>query len=333
MKHRLFITRVCPAALCAVLMLLAGCAALPPQQSKAGVSVTVSNFPLYSFARAIAGDAVDVTLLLHPGSESHTYEPTPRDILRIRESAVLLCIGGPSESWIDRIMDGLGASGPRVIALLDHVNTLEEETPEGMQARHEHDEHGEHGEHDEHEHTHDFESDEHIWTSPKNAMQMTQTICDALCEAAPAYSEVFRANAVAYSKELQELDDAFQAVVAAAPTKTMVFGDRFPFLYFAREYGLTYFAAFPGCAEESEPSAATVKFLIDKVREEHIPAVLHLELSNEAMANTICEATGAKKLLLHSCHNVSKAEFESGVTYLSLMWQNVSTLKEALSCP
>ena len=113
--------------------------------------------------------------------------------------------------------------------------------------------------------------------------------------------------------------------------KTLVFGDRFPFRYFADRYGLTYFAAFPGCSGETEPDAATLKFLIDKVSEENIPVVLHVELSNQKIADAICEATGAKKALFHSCHGVTKDEFDRGETYVSLMKNNVDVLKEALS--
>jgi zinc transport system substrate-binding protein len=110
----------------------------------------------------------------------------------------------------------------------------------------------------------------------------------------------------------------------------MVFGDRFPFRYFADAYGLSYFAAFPGCSTETEASAATVAFLIDKVRAERIPVVFHIELSNERIADTICEETGARKLLLHAVHNVSKRDFEGGASYYSLMSANVANLRTAL---
>jgi zinc transport system substrate-binding protein len=183
------------------------------------------------------------------------------------------------------------------------------------------------------EHDHDdggVEYDEHVWTSPRNAKLICEKIAAALSEADPEGEAEYNAALESYCAELDELDAAFTDVVANGVRNTVVFGDRFPLLYFAKAYGLEYYAAWPGCADEAEPSAATVAFLIDKVNEEHIPVVFHIELSNEDMADTICEATGAEKLLFSACHNVTRAQFEEGVTYLDLMWQNVDALREAL---
>jgi zinc transport system substrate-binding protein len=130
--------------------------------------------------------------------------------------------------------------------------------------------------------------------------------------------------------KLDGLDAAFQDLVKGAKRKTLVFGDRFPFRYFADAYGLRYFAAFPGCSTETECSAATVAFLINKVRAENIPTVFHIELSNEKIADAICEETGAKKLLLHAAHNITKKDFDGGISYHDLMSQNLKTLREAL---
>lgn len=120
-------------------------------------------------------------------------------------------------------------------------------------------------------------------------------------------------------------------VVDSAKRKTILFGDRFPFRYFADEYGLSYYAAFTGCSTESEASAATVAFLTDKVKEEQIPVVFTIELSNGKIADSICEATGAKKMTLYSCHNVTKEQMENGATYLSMMMENVDSLRAALN--
>jgi zinc transport system substrate-binding protein len=155
-------------------------------------------------------------------------------------------------------------------------------------------------------------------------------IRDALCEIDAANAGFYQTNAGAYLSRLDELDAEFQAVVDAAKRKTIIFGDRFPFRYFADAYGLAYFAAFPGCSTETECSAATVAFLIDKVRSEQIPVIFYIELSNEKIADTICEETGAKKLLLHSSHNISKRDFENGLTFLEIQRANVPRLKEAL---
>ena len=116
-----------------------------------------------------------------------------------------------------------------------------------------------------------------------------------------------------------------------AKCKLLIFGDRFPFRYFADEYGLDYYAAFPGCAGDTEPSAATMAFLIDKVKEEKVPAVLKMELSNDDIANAVAEAAGTEVKVFYSCHNLSAEDFESGETYLSMMQKNVETLKEVLN--
>ncbi len=170
-----------------------------------------------------------------------------------------------------------------------------------------------------------------MWTSPRNAKLLVQAISTEIQAADPQNAQTYAQNTEAYLKKLDELDAAFMDVVANASRKTFVFGDRFPFRYFADAYGLTYSAAFPGCSDETEASAQTVAFLIDKVKEENLPAVFHIEFSNELIADTICEATGAKKLLLHSCHNVSPEDMKNGASYIGLMTANIEPLKEALS--
>jgi zinc transport system substrate-binding protein len=290
-----------------------------PQQDAAkpgAVNVVVTIFPPYDFVRAIAGDKVNLTMLLPPGAESHSYDPTPRDIIAIQKSALFIYTGGESDFWVDRILKSMDQGGMKILAMLDAVDAVEEEIVEGM----EEEEGGEE----------EPEYDEHVWTSPKNAQRIIAAITEALCEIDGSNAALYRQNAAGYNARLDELDAAFRGVVNTARRKTVVFGDRFPFRYFADEYGLSYFAAFPGCSTETEPSAATVAFLIDKIKTERIPVVFHIELSNERMADAISEATGAKKLLLHACHNISKREFDNGVTFLELQQANIERLREAL---
>jgi zinc transport system substrate-binding protein len=293
------------------------------RRSNGKITVTATIFPPYDFTRAIAGDRINLSMLLPPGAESHSFEPSPRDIINVQNSDIFVYIGGESESWVDRILDSMDTSKMKIIRLMDVVDIVEEEIVEGMQ------------EEDEDV----FESigvelepeyDEHIWTSPKNAVLMVRAISAGLCEKDSANASYYRQNTDAYIAELNELDAEFQSIVNDAKRKTLVFGDRFPFRYFADAYGLSYFAAFPGCSTETEPSAATVAFLINKIRTEKIPVVFHIELSNEKMADVIAEETGAKKRLLHAAHNISKRDFDRGVTYLELMKHNEDALREAL---
>lgn len=296
---------------------LAGCGAEAAEETD-GISVVATVFAPYDFARQLVGDRGEVTLLLPPGSEAHSYEPSPKDIIEIQNCDVFIYVGGVSDAWVTDVLESVG-DGVRTVTLMDCVELLEEEHVEGMEV-------------DEHEHDDgEVEYDEHVWTSPRNAKLICEKIAAALSEADPEGEAEYSAALEGYCAELDELDAAFTDVVANGVRNTIVFGDRFPLLYFAKAYGLDYYAAWPGCADEAEPSAATVAFLIDKVNEENIPVVFHIELSNEDMADTICEATGAEKLLFSACHNVTRAQFEEGVTYLDLMWQNVDALKEALS--
>ncbi len=310
--------------ICTLCLALCACG----QQAQApetdgGVNIVATVFPAYDFARQIAGDDGNVTLLIPPGSEAHSYEPTPQDIIRIQNCDLLVCNGGESEAWLDEILSGMGNEIPTVV-MLDCVDALTEEDKDGMQV-HEHHDHDH--DHDEHE---DEEYDEHVWTSPVNAQLICRAISAALCQADPAHASDYTARCVDYCAELQELDADFRGVIANAKRHTLIFADRFPVRYFVEEYGLDYFAAFPGCADDAEPSARTVAFLIDRVREEQAPAVLYIEFSNQKMADIVCEDTGCEKLLFNSCHNVTADQLRGGVTYLELMRGNLETVKEAL---
>ncbi|MDR2596779.1 MAG: metal ABC transporter substrate-binding protein, partial [Treponema sp.] len=241
---------------------------------------------------------------------------SPRDIITIQNSGIFIYTGGENDAWVDRILESMNTSKMKIIRMMDAVTVVEEEIVEGMEE-----------DEDEGEET---AYDEHVWTSPANAIEIVDAITDALCEVDPANADFYRQNAGAYTNELMQLDLSFTSVTAGAKRKTIVFADRFPFRYFADAYGLKYYAAFPGCSTETEPSVATVKFLIDKIKAEKIPVVFHIELSNEKMADTISGETGAKKLLFHSCHNLSKKDFDAGLGYLDFMRGNIENLKEAL---
>lgn len=284
------------------------------------ISVVVSIFPAYDFSREIAGDKAELTLLLPPGSESHSYEPTPQDIITIQNCDVFIYVGGESDVWVDKILESMDTSNMKILKMMDMVDVVEEEIVEGMEG----------DEHD-HDHEEDAEYDEHVWTSVRNSQLIVQAISDTFCDIDSENKELYKSNTAAYIEELKELDKEFEEVVSKSKYNTIVFGDRFPLRYFADDYGLTYYAAFPGCSSETEASASTVAFLIDTIEELGLPVVFHIEFSNERMADAISEGTGAKSLLFHSCHNVSKDDIEAGVGYIDLMKQNVINLEEALN--
>ncbi|MEA4813772.1 MAG: metal ABC transporter substrate-binding protein [Oscillospiraceae bacterium] len=293
-------------------------------ESEEKLSVVCTNFPEYDFARQIAGDKVDVTMLLKPGAESHSYEPTPQDIIKIQNSSLFIYVGGDSDEWVADVLSSMDQSKMNVFKLMDCVDLVEEELVEGMQPEEEESD----GDSQSEEAP---EMDEHVWTSPANAMKIVQKLSDTLCTLDPDDQETFKENTKDYLAQLQKLDDEFRDVVENGKRKEIVVGDRFPFRYFCEEFGLTYYAAFPGCTTDTEADASTVAFLIDKVKEDDIPVVFHIELSNEQMCDSICEATGAKSELLNAVHNVSDSDFKAGATYLSLMEHNVDVLREALN--
>lgn len=286
------------------------------------LSVVCTNFPEYDFVRQIVGDKADVTMLLKPGAESHSYEPTPQDIITIQNSGLFVYVGGDSDEWVADVLQSMDQSKMTVFKLMDAVDLVEEELVEGMQP--------EAGESDSSA-AETPEMDEHVWTSPVNAMKIVQKLSDTLCTLDAANQDTYKANTETYLAQLKKLDGDFRQVIGSAKRKEIIVGDRFPFRYFCKEYGLTYYAAFPGCSTDTEADASTVAFLIKKVREDQIPVVFHIELSNEQMCNSICEATGAKSELLNAVHNVSDSDFKAGATYVSLMEHNVDVLKEALN--
>ena len=311
------------------------------------ISVVATIFPQYDFVRQIAGDNVELKMLLKPGEETHSYEPTPQDIIAIQNSDLFIYVGGENDAWVEDILESMPDNGRTTLKLVDCVDTVEEEHVEGMKEErgHDHDDHDNHdeddAEHEEDEADHEehgqeeihsvHEIDEHVWTSPLNAIKIVEQIKEELCEIDPENASDYEENAEAYVAQLNELDQEFQDVVDHSKRKLMIFGDRFPFRYFAEAYGLDYYAAFSGCASDTEPSAATMAFLINKVQDENIETVLKMELSNENIAKAIAEATNADVKEFYSCHNLTAEQFADGETYLSLMEKNVETLREVLN--
>ena len=173
--------------------------------------------------------------------------------------------------------------------------------------------------------------DEHVWCSPVNSIAISQAIYEELCIIDPDNINTYTENYNNYVKELTKLDLVFKDIINNSKTATVVFADRFPAKYFTEEYNLNYFSAFPGCSEEAEPSAAVVASLIEKVRNEKLKGVFYIEFSNQKIADIICEETGCEKYLFHSCHNISKEEFNSGETYVSIMTKNAENLRKVLN--
>lgn len=278
--------------------------------------IVATIFPQYDFLREIAKDKADIYLLIPPGGESHSYEPSPSDIINIKKSDLFVYAGGNVDIWADKMLDSAQIAPSMTIALTDLVTLICED----------------HDHSHEHNHTHEHsEYDEHVWTSPANAIKICTSLCDKLCTIDKENASFYKENCDSYTKKLKELDVSIRKIVEGAKRKTIVFADRFPIRYFTEEYGIEYIAAFPGCASETEPGPKTLVNLIDRVRQENIPVVFYREFSNQKVADLVCESTNAKKLLFHSCHNLSAEDFESGENYYTIMSKNILNLKEALN--
>lgn len=298
------------------------------QKSDGKISIVTTIFPYYDFVRQLAGDKADVRLLLSPGSDPHSYEPTPSDIVAIENCDLFIYNGGESDEWVDGVLSSIENKNVKVMKMMEYVTLRHEQS---MDHNHEHAEHEDMDDNDEgHDQEEGDEYDEHIWTSIRNAERMSASIADELISLDSKNSDYYNEKKADYISSLDSLDKKFTEVANNKKRDTLVFGDRFPFLYFVSDYNLGYECAFPGCSHETEPSTAVVSHLIDFTRENNIPVVFYLELSSGKIAQIISEDSSAKTMQFSSCHNVTKEDFENGATYISVMEQNLEALKEAL---
>lgn len=266
--------------------------------------IVTSVFPIYDFCRVLLGENATLQMLIPPGVDSHSYDPTPQDMVTLEGADLFLFIGGESDAHIRTLL----AACPDVETA--DFSALLTCTPD-------------------HDHTHDHEhpADEHLWTSPKKAMEMVRLLEKTLSDRYPEFSEQIALNAAAYQEELRLLDGLFEA--EAHKNKLLVFGDQFPFTHLAADYGFSYLAALDSCGEKAEPSAARLAELTEKAREQNVTTVFYTEVSNGKIAANLASELSAETARLHSCHNLSAEEWEAEETYLTLMRQNLKLLQDA----
>ncbi len=269
------------------------------------LSVVTTVFPAYDFANAVYGDKANVELLLPPGTEAHSYEPSPKDIIKIQNCNLFIYNGGTSDVWVDNILNSLDKK-PKTLKMMEYSSVIE------------------------HNHEQNEGHDEHIWLNIKNAVSVINAIYDEAVLTDADNKEYYTTNTETYCEKLSELDLMFKNLSNDAVNKTLVFADRFPAIYFTEGYGFEYLSAFDGCADKAEPGSAKIAELIKSVEQNNIDTVFYIEFSNQKVADSVCEATGAEKKLFHSCHSISADELKSGVTYYSLMQSNYNTLSEVL---
>ena len=315
-------------------LVLTGCSEGSKEESTSTsdkIQIVTTLFPQYDFARQIVGDKAEVTLLLPPGMESHSYEPTPADMIKINKADLFIYTGESMEPWAHKIIESVDSEQVRVLDVSQGIPLLAPNEEDDHDHEDEDEDHDHEAEVEGHENSegdgHHHAYDPHIWTSPKNAKIMVDNILEVLCEVDPQNADYYKANAEAYQLQLDDLNDEFEAVVSSSKRDTIYHSGRFAMQYLMKQYGINYVSA----PFEAEPSAALVAQMINEIKADNIPAIYYEELITPKIAQMISEETGAQMLLLHSCHNVSKEDFNNGVTYLSLMKQNVENLKIGLN--
>lgn len=293
------------------------------QREEKKLSIVCSIFPQYDFCKEIAGEKADIELLLKSKTDLHNYKPSAEDILKIKNCNLFIDIGGESDEWVNDVFESIGSEKPAVLSLIDVVDAKDEQALEGMEEEeHDHEEGEEENE--------ESEKDEHVWTSLKNAQLIVEAIEKKLCELDSSNAEEYKANAEAYLSRLSSLEKEYSTAVQNAKQKTLVFADRFPFRYLADDYSLECFAAFSGCSAETQASFETIKFLAEKVKEKNLSFVLKIDGSDGSVAETVASQSNAEIRTLNSCQSVSEDEINAGVTYLSIMSDNLAVLKEVL---
>lgn len=331
MKRRIYL--VFGIVIC-FLMMMTGCGrniSAGNETSSGKLTVVTTLFPQYDFARQIGGEYADVSLVLLPGMESHMYDPTPGDMIRISEADMFIYTGAEMEPWAQELADSVDMTKVQVVDASSGVSMMKEEDEEHEHADSEESlAHEDENSHDHAGHHHEHTYDPHIWLDMQNAVQMVRNIEDAFCKADPEHKEVYQANAEAYIEKLNALDAELKEIVSEGSRRDIVFGGRFAYGYFIHGYGLEYESVYDSCSADTEPSMAQMADVINYMKEHHVKYILYEELSTPNVARAIADATGAQMLMFSTCHNVAKDEFESGITFIDLMQQNADTLRKAL---
>ena len=300
------------------------CTLVPPEENSLKIVATV--FPVYDWVRNILGSnpaGAELTLLYDNGVDPHSFQPTASDIMKVSSCDLFIYVGGESDEWAEDLLQEAVNQDIRTVNLMqvlgdraieeEQIQTAEEKT---------------------HTEEEEPEYDEHIWLSLRNADALCDAIEEALQEADPAHTDIYKENWKEYKTKLSDLDAEYQQTIQEAELNTLLFADRFPFLYLVNDYGLDHYAAFNGCSAETEASFETIIFLAEKMNELHLPAVLVIEGSDGKIAKTIIRNTDTKDqkvLLMDSLQTASKDGDDQDRTYLSVMKENLDTIKEALT--
>ena len=296
------------------IFVICGCSVKSKEIPSHKLKITASLFPQYDFARQIAKDKADVMLILPPGTESHSFDPSPTDMVKILDSDIFLYTGKDMEPWADKIISRLENNNIYVVDVSKGIPLFKNVHK-----------------HKNENHNHQHKYDPHIWMDPTLAVKMVENIENELCSKDPKNADFYKDNAKEYKNMLLSLDRQIEETVKNSKRKSIVFAGRFAHLYFINRYGLEYKAAFDGCSTESEPSVKRISKIISFIKENEIPYVYYEELTEPKIANSLAEQTGTKSLKFSTIHNITKEQMENNITYMDLMKENLYNLKLGLN--
>lgn len=303
----------------AILLSASACTRQKVEDGSGKLRIVTTIFPLYDYARVIGGDRVKVDLLLPPGVETHSFEPRPEDIARIGKADLFIFTNAEMEPWADKLSRIAASNGkPLKLEAGEKAAYL---TVSGTGADDGHG-HGADGHHS---------RDPHIWLNIANAKVMVKSIADGMAACLPAEKELFAANASAYMKRLDDLENRYRSGLSSCRTREFIHGGHYAFAYLAERYNLKYISAY-GITAESEPSPRRMMELVKSVRSHGLKYIFFEELLAPRVAETISAETGASLLKLHGIHNLTKDELVGGATYIGLMEQNLANLRKGLEC-
>jgi zinc transport system substrate-binding protein len=281
----------------------------PARMKKLKVITTL--FPLYDMAKRIGAGNADVSLLLPPGVEAHSFEPKPSDIVKINEADVFVYTGKFMEPWAEEVINGVAnknlivvdaSRGTKMIPGIFH----DADEPVGS-------------------------LDPHIWLDFDNAKIMVKNIMRAFQLRDGANKAFYEQKAKDYDNKLTELDALYRTTLAACKDKEIVYGGHYAFGYMAKRYGLKYLAA-QGVSPDAEPTANDLVKLVEQIKKDKIRYVFYEELTSPKIAETIAGETKAKLLLLNAAHNLSRDQFEQGLSFFDILTKDLSNMRVGLEC-
>lgn len=283
--------------------LLAACEFGPTQSAPDGprkIKIVTTLFPLYDMARHVGGDDVDVFLLLPPGVEAHSFDPKPSDIVKINEADVFVYTGKFMEPWAVDLIKSVSNKNLTVVDASLGVSMS-------------------------------GSSDPHIWLDFDNAKIMLKNIASAIEEKVLSEKNIQEANADEYVAKLTQIDSEYRTALASCRTHEIVYGGHYALGYLAKRYGLQYSAA-QGLSPDAEPTAKDLVKLVGQINADKIKYIFYEELTSPKIAQTIADETHAQMLPLNAAHNISRDQFEGGITFFDIMKVNLDNLKIGLEC-